>query len=92
MTIWDTGTLRDREVERPRRSIVRLHGERARGRYVFIRTDRERGKDNWLLRRSDPAPDRDPLPHDARPMLADPGPAPPRRATGGCRWASAGGG
>ncbi len=59
---------------------------------MFIRTDRDGGKDNWLLRRSDPAPDRDPLPHDALPMLATPGPLPRRRRTGGCRSASAGGG
>ena len=38
---------------------------------MFIRTG-----DNWILRRSDPAPDRDPLPRDTRPMEATPGPLP----------------
>jgi bifunctional non-homologous end joining protein LigD len=73
MTIWDSGTY-ETEKWNSREVIVRMRGERAAGRFVFIRTDRDggggdRGKDNWLLRRSDPAPDRDPLPHDALPML-----------------------
>jgi bifunctional non-homologous end joining protein LigD len=86
MTIWDTGTY-ETEKWNAREVIVRLRGERASGRFVFIRTDREHGrdkgggsgggKDNWLLRRSDPAPAHDPLPHDALPMLATPGPLPP---------------
>jgi bifunctional non-homologous end joining protein LigD len=83
MTIWDTGTY-ETEKWNPREVIVRLHGTRASGRFVFIRTDRERGKDNWLLRRSDPAPDRDPLPHDTRPMQPTPGPLP--RADDGREW------
>ncbi len=75
MTIWDQGRYvtekwHDREV------AVVLHGERASGRYVFIRTERDGEKDGWLLRRSDPAPDREPLPHDALPMIATPGPLP----------------
>jgi bifunctional non-homologous end joining protein LigD len=84
MTIWDTGTY-ETEKWNPREVIVRLHGARASGRFVFIRTDRNGGKDNWLLRRSDPAPGREPLPHDALPMLATPGPLP---ETGGGpeRW------
>ncbi|MEJ3651728.1 non-homologous end-joining DNA ligase [Actinomycetes bacterium KLBMP 9759] len=84
MTIWDTGTY-ETEKWNPREVIVRMHGERARGRFVFIRTDKDKGggwgiekggKDNWLLRRSDPAPDFDPLPHDALPMLPTPGELP----------------
>ena len=75
MTIWDAGTF-ETEKWNAREVIVRLHGERACGRFVFIRTDREAGKDNWLLRRSGPAPDRDPLPRDALPMLPTPGPLP----------------
>jgi bifunctional non-homologous end joining protein LigD len=70
MTIWDTGTY-ETEKWNPREVIVRLRGRRAEGRYVFIRTG-----DNWILRRSDPAPDRDPLPRDTRPMEATPGPLP----------------
>lgn len=75
MTIWDTGTYEtdkwtDREV------AVVFHGGRTRGRYVFIRTDRDK-RDGWLLRRSDPpAPDHEPLPHDVAPMLPTPGPLP----------------
>lgn len=75
MTIWDTGTY-ETEKWNPREVIVRMRGDKANGRYVFIHTDRERGKDNWLLRRSDAAPDRLPLPHDALPMRPTPGPLP----------------
>src|SRR5690349_19204101 len=70
MTIWDTGTY-ETEKWNPREVIVRLRGRRAEGRFVFIRTG-----DNWILRRSDPTPDRDPLPRDTRPMEATPGPLP----------------
>jgi bifunctional non-homologous end joining protein LigD len=75
MTIWDAGTY-ETEKWNPREVIVRLRGERASGRFVFIKTDRAGRKDNWLLRRSDPAPEREPLPHEALPMLATPGPLP----------------
>jgi bifunctional non-homologous end joining protein LigD len=75
MTIWDSGTY-ETEKWNPREVIVQLSGERASGRFVFIRTDREGGKDNWLLRRSDRDAARTPLPHDARPMLATPGDLP----------------
>jgi bifunctional non-homologous end joining protein LigD len=79
MTIWDTGTFETEKWNR-REVIVRLRGERASGRFVFIRTDGDRrgdrGKDNWLLRRSDRDGGREPLPHDARLMLATPGELP----------------
>ncbi len=80
MTIWDTGTYETEKWNR-REVIVRLSGARARGRFVFIRTERDGEKDAWLLRRSaetstDGAPDREPLPHDARPVVASPGPLP----------------
>jgi bifunctional non-homologous end joining protein LigD len=75
MTIWDAGTY-ETEKWNPREVIVQLSGERASGRFVFIRTDRDGGKDNWLLRRSDRDGGRAPLPHEARPMLATPGPFP----------------
>ncbi|MDT1786196.1 hypothetical protein QLF84_25095, partial [Salmonella enterica subsp. enterica serovar Oslo] len=56
----------------PHEVIVRLHGERARGRFVLVRT-----KDDWLLRRSDPvADDHEPLPREARLATAEPGPRP----------------
>lgn len=75
MTIWDAGRY-DTEKWTDREVAVVLHGERAAGRYVFARTHRDGEPDAWLLRRTDPAPDRDPLPHDALPMLATPGPLP----------------
>jgi bifunctional non-homologous end joining protein LigD len=80
MTIWDTGTYETEKWNR-REVIVRLSGKRASGRFVFIRTDRDGKRNGWILRRSaetstDGTPDRDPLPHDARPVLASPGPLP----------------
>jgi bifunctional non-homologous end joining protein LigD len=85
MTIWDSGTY-ETEKWNPREVIVQLSGERAAGRFVFIRTDRDGGKDNWLLRRSDRDGTRAPLPHDARPMLATPGELP----AGGEWWPQVG--
>ena len=75
MTIWDAGTYETEKWNR-REVIVRMAGRRAQGRYVFIRTEREGEKDSWLLQRSDPAPDREPLPRDARPTVATPGSLP----------------
>lgn len=75
MTIWDTGTY-ETEKWNPREVIVAMHGKRAGGRYVFIRTGRDGGRDNWLLRRSDSVPDHEPLPHDALPADPHPGPLP----------------
>ncbi|MGQ0575839.1 MAG: non-homologous end-joining DNA ligase [Pseudonocardia sp.] len=75
MAIWDAGRY-DTEKWTDREVAVVLHGERARGRYVFVRTDRD-GREGWLLRRSGPAPDdHEPLPRDVRPMEATPGPLP----------------
>ncbi|NMH98111.1 non-homologous end-joining DNA ligase [Pseudonocardia acidicola] len=74
MTIWDAG---DYDVEKwnDAEVAVVLHGQKATGRYVFIRSDRRDGdrEDGWLLRRSDPAPDHIRLPRDTAPMLATPG-------------------
>lgn len=42
---------------------------------MFIRSDRER-RDGWIVRRSEPVAGREPLPRDALPMLATPGPLP----------------
>jgi bifunctional non-homologous end joining protein LigD len=81
MTIWDSGTY-ETEKWNPREVIVRLRGERARGRFVFIRTERGgggregAGREDWLLRRSDRDTNWAPLPHEALPMLATPGPFP----------------
>lgn len=75
MTIWDAGRY-DTEKWSDREVAVVLHGDRARGRFVFIRSDRQ-GRENWLVRRSGPAvDDRSPLPRDARPMEALAGPLP----------------
>ena len=75
MSIWDAGRY-DIEKWSDREVAVVLHGNRARGRFVFLRSDRD-GRESWLLRRSGPAPDdHEPLPRDARPMEATPGPLP----------------
>lgn len=75
MFIWDRGrydTLKwsDDEVQ------VILRGERVRGRYTFFRTRRDTDDRQWLVRRSEPATDRDPFPEALSPMLAVPGPLP----------------
>ena len=84
MTIWDSGRY-ETEKWSDREVAVVLHGERAAGRYVFIRTDRER-RDGWIVRRSDPDPERDPLPRDVAPMLPTPG----RLPTGEGWWLQVG--
>ena len=76
--------LRDREVE-PARGHRR--GCAGAGRRAATCSSAPQ-RDDWILRRSDPAPDRDPLPRDARPMEATPGPL-PRGDGGGCRSGSA---
>jgi bifunctional non-homologous end joining protein LigD len=65
--IWDTGTY-ETEKWRDGEVIVRLHGKRARGKYVLFRTD---GKD-WMIHRMDPPldPAREPMPRRILPMLA----------------------
>jgi bifunctional non-homologous end joining protein LigD len=69
VSVWDSGTYvlekwSDREVK------VVLTGERVQGRYVFFRT---KGSD-WMVHRMDGPPDGwEPLPKDARPMLATAG-------------------
>ncbi|MGD9526986.1 MAG: DNA polymerase ligase N-terminal domain-containing protein, partial [Pseudonocardia sp.] len=75
MTIWDSGRY-ETEKWTDREVAVVLHGERARGRYVFVRSDRER-RDGWIVRRSGPAPEGHvPLPRAARPAEPEPGPLP----------------
>jgi bifunctional non-homologous end joining protein LigD len=69
MTIWDTGTY-ETEKWHSREVAVVFHGERAKGRFIFIRSGR--GENDWLLRRWGPAPG-EPLPREARPMEAVPG-------------------
>ncbi len=74
MTIWDHGTY-ELEKWEERKVIVRLHGERARGRYALFQTGE--GKD-WMIHRMDPPvdPAREPLPERIVPMLAKQGPLP----------------
>ena len=76
MTIWDHGTY-ELEKWRDGEVIVVFHGERARGRYALIRTDRD-GDKNWLIHRMDPPadPDAEPMPRAVKPMLARPGDLP----------------
>lgn len=83
VVLWDHGTYAcekwtDREV------IVVLHGSRASGRYVLFATARSGDKD-WMIHRMDPAPSGwAALPGQFRPMLCQPGDAPPPDAKG---WA-----
>ena len=83
--LWDTGTY-ECEKFNEREVIVVLHGERARGRYVLVKT---KGK-NWLMHRMDPPqdPTREPFPHGLVPMRPTPGPLP----TGDYEYAPAWGG
>jgi bifunctional non-homologous end joining protein LigD len=73
MTIWDRGRY-ETEKWSDREVAFTLHGERARGKYVLVRSNRER-RDGWLLKRSDRT-DRTPLPHDTAPMRGVPGELP----------------
>jgi bifunctional non-homologous end joining protein LigD len=67
VSVWDIGSY---ECERfgDAEVVVRLHGERVRGRYVLYR----RGDDDWRIHRLAPPQDaeREPLPHRIVPMLA----------------------
>ena len=66
VTIWDRGTYEAEKFE-PEKVVVRLDGERVRGRYALFRT---RG-DDWLIHRMDPPEDgREPMPERIEPMKA----------------------
>jgi bifunctional non-homologous end joining protein LigD len=66
MRIWDRGTYETEKWE-PEKVVVRLDGERARGRYAIFRT---RG-DDWLIHRMDPPdPAFEPMPARIEPMKA----------------------
>jgi bifunctional non-homologous end joining protein LigD len=79
MFVWDTGWYEPEKWE-PRKVVVTLHGDRARGRYALFET---RGRD-WLIHRMDAPedPTREPVPTGLRPMRAVEGEAP-----GGEDWA-----
>ncbi|MCW2920170.1 MAG: ligD [Thermoleophilia bacterium] len=79
MRIWDHGTYELEELALEDGKVhVRFEGERVHGRYVLVRTKAAKGgtgsgqKEQWLLRRLDPAddPDREPMPEHVKPMLA----------------------
>jgi bifunctional non-homologous end joining protein LigD len=64
--IWDRGTYEAEKFE-PAKVVVRLDGERARGRYALFQTR----DDNWMIHRMDPAdPEREPMPEHVEPMKA----------------------
>jgi bifunctional non-homologous end joining protein LigD len=66
VTIWDRGTYETEKFE-PKKVVVRLHGERVRGRFALFQT---RGKD-WMIHRMDPpAEGREPMPERLEPMKA----------------------
>jgi bifunctional non-homologous end joining protein LigD len=73
MTIWDTGRY-ETEKWSEREVAFRLHGDRARGRYVLVKSNRDR-RDGWLLKRTD-ATDTTPLPGVSAPMRGVPGEPP----------------
>ncbi|GAA1832240.1 hypothetical protein GCM10009836_07870 [Pseudonocardia ailaonensis] len=73
MAIWDTGTYETSKWS-AREVAFTLHGERARGSYVLVRSDQQR-RDGWLLKRTDRT-DRSPLPRETSPMIAAPGELP----------------
>jgi bifunctional non-homologous end joining protein LigD len=73
MTIWDHGRY-EAEKWSDREVAFTLHGERAQGKYVLVKSNRDR-RDGWLLKRSDRT-DRTPLPHDTAPMRGVPGDLP----------------
>jgi bifunctional non-homologous end joining protein LigD len=65
--VWDNGTYECERFEEAK-VVVRLHGERVRGRYALYRID----EDDWRIHRMDPAEDpaRQPLPERIVPMFA----------------------
>lgn len=71
VTIWDAGVYEAEKWEQ-RKVVVRLDGERVRGRYALFAT---RGKD-WIIHRMDPPDPGDPLPRGIEPMLATTGDLP----------------
>ncbi len=53
--VWDRGTWAPHETDDPAAAIAGgelhfdLHGDKLRGRFVLIRRDKDRGKEQWLL-------------------------------------------
>ncbi|MEP6680883.1 MAG: DNA ligase D [Chloroflexota bacterium] len=53
--VWDWGTYEAEETDNPARALAagelkfRLSGEKLRGRFTIVRTDRDDGRERWLL-------------------------------------------
>jgi bifunctional non-homologous end joining protein LigD len=73
MTIWDTGRYETLHFNDYKVEVV-FHGERARGKYLFLNVKKDGHDRGWLLKRLDPAdPGREELPSFLAPMLTKPG-------------------
>ncbi len=73
MTIWDTGRYETLHFNNYKVEVV-FHGERARGKYLFIHVKKDGHERGWLLKRLDPAePGREELPAFFPPMLTKTG-------------------
>ncbi|NED96925.1 DNA ligase D [Phytoactinopolyspora alkaliphila] len=70
MTVWDQGTY-EAEKFRDDEVIMRLHGERATGKFALFQTGKGQDAKNWLIHRMDP-PDvgQDAMPEAVEPMKA----------------------
>jgi bifunctional non-homologous end joining protein LigD len=75
--VWDWGTYEAEETDNPARAIAagelkfRLNGEKLRGRFTIVRTDRDDGRERWLLMHkrdevADPAWEIDALPRSVK--------------------------
>ena len=75
--VWDWGTFEAEETDNPGRAIAagelkfRLSGEKLRGRFTIVRTDRDDGRERWLLMHkkdddADPKWDVDALPRSVK--------------------------
>ncbi|MDP9243754.1 MAG: DNA ligase D [Chloroflexota bacterium] len=75
--VWDWGTYEAEETDNPARAIAagelkfRLNGEKLRGRFTIVRTDRDDGRERWLLMHkrdedADPKWDVDALPRSVK--------------------------
>jgi bifunctional non-homologous end joining protein LigD len=82
MRIWDRGTYEEHKFDADKVEIT-FHGERLSGRYGLFPLKRSKGEPagkDWMIHRMDPPadPTRQPMPERLQPMLARPGPLPPR--------------
>jgi bifunctional non-homologous end joining protein LigD len=76
MTVWDTGKYETLHWNDHKVEIV-FHGERARGKYLFLNRHNVDDDRDWMLRRLDPAePGHEDAPEFLEPMTAIPGELP----------------